>query len=577
MKCPSRPLTLMVLLFLGGSSGVSQTVDRDLRPRTASISGRVMLNGKPAANLRVQASEEVKGQSQAIIYMEGGREMINPIVHAAMTDAEGRYRLSKLPAGNYIITPHAQGYTSENLAPGENIAIKITLDEGESRENINFSLVRGGVITGQVTDEDGRLMIDRMVRLKQELEPGKFSEPIGSGVYYQVSNDLGVYRLFGLPKGRYLVYSGGENSLRYAINGKETQVTYHPDVVDEKNAVVIEVPEGGEISGVDLRLRNPAESFTASGRLILAETGAPLAQTTVYCFIPESPEDGDGNWERASVTDQEGKFTLRRLKPGRYKLKVYQGHQNENPFNTEAKSFEVVDGDVNGLNLEARVGAAINGRIIIAEGREAFEQSKQQYPSINIQLYRETKGASPNNIVHIQSFHKRPDPDGRFRIIGSPPGKATLMTGGGSLYLLGVEGVELDPNKRFEIEPGAEIKDVRVITGYGRSSIHGVVKVEGGALPPKCYLSVTAIRVAQNEASYIGRAAEVDEKGRFEIEGLLSGAYDVSVTVGARSGHSVKEFYKNPPSTTQRISLASGADSQVSLNLNLSANPEGRQ
>jgi hypothetical protein len=577
MKCPSSPLALLVLLFLGASSGVSQTVDRDLRPRTASISGRVMLNGKPAANLRVQASENAKSLNQTAIYLEGGREMINPFVHAAMTDAEGRYRLSKLPAGTYVIIPHAQGYISENPDSGENIGIKITLDEGESRENINFSLVRGSVITGQVTDEDGRPMIDRMVRLKQELEPGKFSELRGSGAYYQCSNDQGVYRLFGLPKGRYLVYSGGENSMRYAINGKETQVTYHPDVVDEKNAVVIEVQEGGEISGVDLRLRNPAESLTASGRLILAETGAPLAQTTVYCFIPESPEDGDGNWERNTLTDHEGKFTLRRLKPGAYKVKVYQGHQNENPFYTEAKSFEVVDGDVNGVNLEARVGATISGRIIIVEGREAFEQSKQQYPGVNIQLYREIKGGSPNSIAHIQSISKRADQDGRFRIIGAPPGKATLLTGGGSLYLLGVEGVELDIHKRFEIGPGAEIKDLRIVAGYGRSSIHGVVKLEGGALPPKCYLSVTVIRVAQNEAPYIGRSAEVDEKGRFEIEGLLSGAYDVSVGIGVRSGHSVNEFYKNPPSTTQRISLAFGADSQVNLNLNLSASSEGRQ
>src|SRR5262249_61167958 len=90
--------------------------------------------------------------------------------------------------------------------------------------------------------------------------------------------------------------AGRENDIiRYTIHTINTQTTYHPDVVRQDEAKVIEVMEGGEVTGVDIRLRNPGATFAASGRVINSETGKPLPHAGVVCFPVENPEDESGN------------------------------------------------------------------------------------------------------------------------------------------------------------------------------------------------------------------------------------------------------------------------------------------
>jgi hypothetical protein len=50
-------------------------------------------------------------------------------------------------------------YVPENRAQDEVGAQQITLDAGESREKVDFALIRGGVITGRVTDAENRPQI----------------------------------------------------------------------------------------------------------------------------------------------------------------------------------------------------------------------------------------------------------------------------------------------------------------------------------------------------------------------------------------------------------------------------------
>ena len=112
------------------------------------------------------------------------------------------------------------------------------------------------------------------------------------------TDDRGIYRVFGLPKGRYIVSSGGENDgLRGAIDGKYTQVTYHPDVIKQEEATVIEVAEGGETTGIDIKLRNPVsvETFAVTGRVIDSETGKPIPRVYVNCLLVENPDEEFGN------------------------------------------------------------------------------------------------------------------------------------------------------------------------------------------------------------------------------------------------------------------------------------------
>jgi hypothetical protein len=64
------------------------------------------------------------------------------------------------------------------------------------------------------------------------------------------TDDRGVYRIFGLPKSRYLLSAGGYSKGEVGY----FQKTYHPNVTDQSQAKVVEVGEGEEITGVNINV-----------------------------------------------------------------------------------------------------------------------------------------------------------------------------------------------------------------------------------------------------------------------------------------------------------------------------------
>src|SRR5262245_14567244 len=165
------PSTVLLAVFTVANA---QTPQRDNRPRTASVSGRVTIAGKPAVNVKVVITEvndrPVSGNQGFHIDLPGSRAGEDYVV---LTDAEGRYRATNLPEGKYEEHVSLGGCVREKPSPKDSLVESFSLDEGESRENVDFALVRGGVITGRVTDADGRPLIARGVILQVVDEEGR--------------------------------------------------------------------------------------------------------------------------------------------------------------------------------------------------------------------------------------------------------------------------------------------------------------------------------------------------------------------------------------------------------------------
>jgi len=78
-----------------------------------------------------------------------------PAHRVASTDADGRYEFRSLPAGRYSISVRREPYLhvfSQGL-PGTVTPFEIRA--GETNDHLDFTLLRGGVITGRVVDEFG--------------------------------------------------------------------------------------------------------------------------------------------------------------------------------------------------------------------------------------------------------------------------------------------------------------------------------------------------------------------------------------------------------------------------------------
>src|SRR5882672_6410550 len=117
----------------------------------ANVSGRITIKGKPAAGvvvgLRLSQYDPARADSSL----------------KATTDQDGKYRITDVPAGSYQVTPVAPAFVISDVNKSWGQSLIIT--EGDNISGIDFDLVRGGVITGKVTDADGHPVMEERLSL----------------------------------------------------------------------------------------------------------------------------------------------------------------------------------------------------------------------------------------------------------------------------------------------------------------------------------------------------------------------------------------------------------------------------
>src|SRR5438105_1175852 len=209
----------------------------------------------------------------------------------AKTDAEGDYRLTNVPPGRYKVMPFAPTYVVQGMSmfdypPGK----PLNLAAGESVEDIDFRLERGGVITGRVTDADGNPVVAEPVSVvpsgnkEQQQQRGPFDPRDFS------TDDRGVYRIYGLLPGSYHVSvgQGGEGGAISFGRRKLYRRTFYPEATEESQAKAVEVTAGGEATDIDITLGSAVKTYRASGRFVNAENGQPVANFS-YGYGPARP------------------------------------------------------------------------------------------------------------------------------------------------------------------------------------------------------------------------------------------------------------------------------------------------
>ncbi len=559
-----------------------QTPQRDTRPRTASISGRVTIAGKAAVNAKVVVKNRpaLENQGLSIALSESGRGED----HVVLTDAEGRYRVTNLPEGKYEAHVLLGGSVREKPSPNESLIESFTLDEGESRENVDFALVRGGVITGRVTDAYGRPLIARAVSLQVVNEVGRTQDVRNLQVFqgqmtefdmFQ-TDDRGVYRIFGVRAGRYLVSAGGDSGMALVAGaGGDYLRAWHPGVADENLAKFIEVAAGGEVTGVDIRLSVARKTYEASGRVIDDETERPIAGAFISCAkVGGSGEDMDfGLPGAAPKTDEQGNFRISGLTSGQYQLSLGDFAAlltgDGGSHYSDRVKFEIQSADVVGVEIRAKRGATISGVAVIEDADQSAKSGLSQ--TMIMAHYTPT---SPMELVS-----SRIGGDGSFSLKGLRPGKVMIQASSATalnIKLIERGGVEMSDG--IVITGREEISGVRIVLGKGSCVIRGQVKVTGGEAPKNWQWDVRVSSEKEGGAALSvgsGDSVEVDEKGRFVIEGLLPGEYQLRLTGGTISPPNVDLDIPMP--ITQKVVVTKGQEARVTITADLSKKNQGEK
>jgi len=170
-------------------------------------------------------------------------------LRATETDASGRYQLSGLPRASVRLSVSRMGCISRRTAGGD---INSLLDLASAADPVNqdFELFAGGVVSGRITDPQAEPIEGVAVELRRAGGPD--SPPARA-----VTDDRGVYRVFGLEPSRYIMLA--------RLGDPEAVPSYFPGSTDIARAQPIDVASGTETDGIDLRLAPEPAGDSAAG------------------------------------------------------------------------------------------------------------------------------------------------------------------------------------------------------------------------------------------------------------------------------------------------------------------------
>src|SRR5262245_47364234 len=338
---------LLILLF----PAPARAQQRNVNSGAATVRGRVTIEGKPAPGVAVVLS--------------GYKEGVGWRQFAGETDAEGRFSVMDVAPGAYEILSHAYAYVLANQSPNAGGNRNFVVGAGETIDDVSIELVRGGVVTGRVVDEDGRPVVGGNVWLQNPpgVTPTHNRNGIESLSGMGETDDRGVYRLFGVTPGRYLVTVG-----QSLDGGRSSYRVFYPDTTDQSKAKVIEVSAGEEKAEINITLVPPEKTYAASGRLIDAANGKPIPAVYIDC----RPLDNDDSKllmaPRSAEfrnTGSDGAFRITGLRPGQFRLSIRPWSEAGIEWYSDDLTIEVADEDVSGIELKARRGASVSGMVTI--------------------------------------------------------------------------------------------------------------------------------------------------------------------------------------------------------------------
>ena len=216
-------------------------------------------------------------------------------------------------------------------------------------------------MTGKVTDASGEPIPGMNVKLIG-LQNAQSSAS-------KRTDDRGIYRIFGVPAGSYIVLADGIDFGWSWMNAdhEENIPTYYPSSTRD-TALPIAIQHGEELTGLDIRYRSE-RGYRVSGKLTGAITG--LSSTEVSLKYPAS---NNAVATTFIYSDKQGAaFELRGVPNGEYDL-IAERKRSDEPGTASAPRRVIVAGtDVTGVELKLLPLSSLAGKVILEE-RKATER-----------------------------------------------------------------------------------------------------------------------------------------------------------------------------------------------------------
>ena len=479
----------------------------------------------------------------------------------AATDSTGKFTIRGIEPGQYRISAGRNGYVRSEqsgrraISPGP----ALTLATSQKITNIEVRLTPHGVVTGRIHDSDG----EPVVRANVQLMRYHFNQQ-GQRELTQMNgdqtNDLGEYRIFGVPPGKYFVsvvagdgpfWTGG-GAIAEVTSGIESAVpTYYPGAADPSQATVIEVPMGGSVQGIDVRVLK-ARTYQVSGVVV----GAPAGRRQgMVMLVPNSRTAGlqsfrplMGQWR------PDGKFTVRGVSPGSY-LIMANSFENDQRMQGTGE-VEVGDRNVDNAQVTMQPSFELTG-LVRLEGEGAVE-----FNNTNLSLMPRERGT---RFGGMGGGGGRVEADGKIALRQIMAGHYDVLVNGlpENHYVKTIRVGEADAlTDGARILPGMQLD---VVVSAKSARVSGSVTNEKGE--PVGSASVVLFAPKAPPARRM-KMAPVDQQGQFSLSGIAPGDYYLAALDETESGvFWDPEFLVKHDKLIEKISLRESATESKTLKL----------
>lgn len=519
-----RVITVVLFVALTSFCALAQTQTAAKRapddgPASGTITGKVIdERGQPLTNAVVYA--RVQGAV-------GPQRSLSVI-----TDREGSFKFTGIDRASYILSATLAAYTNPPFDP--TVQQTPTYHLGDSA---TLTLIKGGVITGTVTNLAGEPLVGIGVRV-QMLRDANGRRFMNNAGYPKLTDDRGVYRIYGLPAGTYVVLAGGSGPYSSNVSAFDGDApTYSPSSTRD-TAAEVTVRSGEEAAGVDIRYR-AEQGRIVSGQVTVASEAGGFNVTLM------SAGDSVAPWS-SSQYQQAGTraFSFNGVADGDYALVAVSFSSNgERALST--KRITLRGADLTGIELVTKPLSSIAGRVLLADSK-APECAGKPRPALNemaIFAWHNDNEAAKQIPQPVWSLGApvTPDAEGNFTLKNLLPAEYYFAVRQPVKYWY-LQSIQLLPppvtgskvaSKPIDatrtwtnIKSGDKLSGLAVTIAQGAASLRGQIALsEGEQVPPKLFAYFVPAEPEKAEEVLRYFAVPVSPDGKIAVLNIAPGHY----------------------------------------------------